>query len=47
MYGFEILLGIGAGCQAQTGFSVMQAIVDPSQVSQAITYMLLGLVPTP
>ncbi|KAL8695938.1 MAG: hypothetical protein Q9201_007895 [Fulgogasparrea decipioides] len=42
IYGFEILLGIGAGCQAQTGYAVMQAIVDPTQVSQAISFMLLA-----
>lgn len=42
IYGFEILLGIGAGCQAQTGYAVMQSLVDPLQVSQAISFMLLG-----
>lgn len=42
IYGFEILIGVGAGCQAQTGYAVMQAIVDPLQVFQAISFMLLG-----
>ena len=47
LYGFEILLGVGAGCQAQTGYAVMQAMVDRSQISQAISFMLLGkFVPT-
>ena len=42
VYGFGVLLGVGAGCQAQTGYAVMQAIVDRSQVSQAISFKLLG-----
>lgn len=36
IYGFEVLMGIGGGCQAQTGYAVLQALIDPSQVSQAL-----------
>lgn len=35
-------MGVGAGCQAQTGYAVLQALVDASQVSQALGFMMLG-----
>ncbi|KAL9005110.1 MAG: hypothetical protein Q9188_002098 [Gyalolechia gomerana] len=44
IYGFEVLMGIGGGCQAQTGYAVLQALIDPSQVSQALGFMMLGTV---
>ncbi|KAL8640851.1 MAG: hypothetical protein Q9228_002271 [Teloschistes exilis] len=42
IYGFEVLMGVGAGCQAQTGYAVLQALVDPSRVSDALGFMMLG-----
>lgn len=44
IYGYEVLMGIGAGCQAQTGYAVLQALVDPTQVSEALGFMMLGMV---
>lgn len=43
IYGFEVLMGVGAGCQAQTGYAVLQALIDPSKVSQALGFMMLGM----
>ncbi|KAI4243442.1 MAG: hypothetical protein L6R40_003444 [Gallowayella cf. fulva] len=42
IYGYEVLMGIGAGCQAQTGYAVLQALVDPTQVSEALGFMMLA-----
>ncbi|KAL8776860.1 MAG: hypothetical protein Q9194_002889 [Teloschistes cf. exilis] len=42
IYGFEVLMGVGAGCQAQTGYAVLQALVDPSRVSDALGFMMLA-----
>lgn len=42
IYGYEVLLGIGAGCQAQTGYAVMQTLVSPYELSHAISFMLLA-----
>ena len=36
-------MGVGAGCQAQTGYAVLQALVDPSLVSDALGFMMLGM----
>ena len=36
-------MGVGAGCQAQIGYAVLQALVDPSQVSDALGLMMLGI----
>ncbi|CAL8585088.1 hypothetical protein XPA_010666 [Xanthoria parietina] len=42
IYGFEVLMGVRAGCQAQTGYAVLQALVDPSRVSDALGFMMLA-----
>lgn len=36
-------MGVGAGCQAQTGYAVLQALVEPSRVSDAQGLMMLGI----
>ena len=41
MYGYEILVGIGAGCYAQAGYAVIQAIVEPSMMAYGIVFMML------
>lgn len=47
IYGFEVLLGIGAGAFIQAGYAVIQAVVDASDMSNAISFMMIGeFVPT-
>jgi hypothetical protein len=42
VYGYQILLGVGSGAYAQSGYGVIQAVVDPSMMSYAISFMMLG-----
>ena len=42
IYGYEVLVGIGAGCYAQAGYAVIQAVVEPSMMAYGIAYMMLG-----
>ena len=42
IYGYEVLVGVGAGCYAQAGYAVIQAVVDPSMMAYGIAYMMLG-----
>ncbi|KAI9835615.1 MAG: hypothetical protein M1837_003704 [Sclerophora amabilis] len=42
VYGFEILLGIGVGCTIQAGYAVIQVVVDFSEMSYGISFMMLA-----
>ncbi len=42
IYGFEALLGIGAGAYTQASFAVIQAILNPKDASAGVTLMLIG-----
>ena len=41
-YGYEALVGIGAGAYTQANFAVIQANVDPKDAGAGITLMLTG-----
>ncbi|KAL9023414.1 MAG: hypothetical protein Q9196_007218, partial [Gyalolechia fulgens] len=41
IYGYEVLLGVGSGAYIQAGYGVIQAIIEPSNMSYAITFMML------
>ena len=41
-YGYEALVGIGAGAYTQANFAVVQANVDPKDAGAGITLMLTG-----
>ncbi|KAL8739184.1 MAG: hypothetical protein Q9181_000075 [Wetmoreana brouardii] len=42
IYGYEVLLGLGAGCYIQAGFAVIQAILGPREMAYGIVFMMLG-----
>jgi hypothetical protein len=42
VYGYEVLLGFGVGAYLQAGYAVIQGVLDPSHMSYAITFMLVG-----
>ncbi|KAL8935279.1 MAG: hypothetical protein Q9211_004782 [Gyalolechia sp. 1 TL-2023] len=42
IYGYEVLLGVGSGAYIQAGYGVIQAIIEPSNMSYAITFMMLA-----
>lgn len=42
IYGYEILVGIGAGSYAQAGYAIIQTTVEPSMMAYGITFMMLG-----
>lgn len=40
IYGYQVILGIGLGSYLQSGYAVIQAILAPSDLAYAVTYML-------
>lgn len=42
IYGFEVMIAIGAGAYAQAGYAVIQAVVDPADMTNAITFIMIG-----
>ncbi len=44
IYGYSILIGIGAGMFAQASFSIAQATVKPEEIPQAVGYVVQGQV---
>ncbi|KAI9879110.1 MAG: hypothetical protein M1830_009563 [Pleopsidium flavum] len=42
IYGFEVLLGVGTGSYAQAGYAVIQAVIDPAEMSYGISFMMLA-----
>lgn len=41
-YGYEALVGLGAGAYTQANFAVIQPNVDPKDAGAGITLMLTG-----
>ncbi|KAF4624954.1 hypothetical protein G7Y89_g13216 [Cudoniella acicularis] len=44
IYGFEVLLGLGAGAFIQAGYAVIQTAVEPADMYYAISFMMLAQV---
>jgi hypothetical protein len=42
IYGYSVVLGIGAGSYCQASFSVAQASVEPAEISLAVGFITLG-----
>ncbi|KAI9878478.1 MAG: hypothetical protein M1830_000764 [Pleopsidium flavum] len=42
IYGFEVLLGVGTGSYGQAGYAVIQAVIDPAEMSYGISFMMLA-----
>lgn len=42
VYGYQVLLGLGAGCFVHAGFAVVQANVRPEDSVHGVTLMMLG-----
>ena len=42
IYGYQVLLGLGAGAYAQAGYAVIQVIVEPAMMAYGIGFMMLG-----
>lgn len=42
IYGYEVLIGIGAGAYTQANFAVVQANIEPKDAGAGITLMLVG-----
>ncbi|KAL8728429.1 MAG: hypothetical protein Q9166_005391 [cf. Caloplaca sp. 2 TL-2023] len=42
IYGYEVILGVGTGAYIQAGYGVIQAIMEPSNMSYAITFLMLA-----
>ena len=42
IYGYQVLLSIGAGAYARAGYAVIQAVVEPAMMADAMGFMMLG-----
>jgi len=42
IYGYNILIGVGAGCYIVTGFTVVQSLVPARDTSNAVAAMTIG-----
>lgn len=42
VYGYTVLLGVGTGAFLQSGFSIAQALVSPSEIPNAVSFMSIG-----
>lgn len=42
MYGYLALIGMGVGSSITAGFAVVQAMVEPNQVNNAVGFMSIG-----
>lgn len=42
IYGYTVLIGVGAGCYIVAGFSVIQSLVAPSNIANAVGVMAIG-----
>jgi MFS family permease len=45
VYGYTILIGAGAGCYLASGFAVMQSLVPLAEISSAIGFQAIGMLP--
>ncbi|KAF4470368.1 Major facilitator superfamily domain general substrate transporter, partial [Fusarium albosuccineum] len=44
IYGYNILIGVGAGCYIVIGFTVVQSLVPPRDIANAVAVMTIGKV---
>ena len=42
LYGYQVILGIGLGAYLQSGYAVIQAVLSPSDLAYAVSFMLSG-----
>ncbi|KAI1373463.1 MFS general substrate transporter [Hypoxylon crocopeplum] len=42
IYGLQVVLGIGTGAFSQAGFAIAQAMVEPTEIQNAISFMLIA-----
>ena len=42
VYGYEVLLGFGAGMGLQAGFAVIQAITKPELMTHGLGFIMIG-----
>ncbi|TPX12829.1 uncharacterized protein E0L32_006709 [Thyridium curvatum] len=42
IYGYTVLIGVGAGCYIVAGFSVIQSLVPPSDIANAVGVMAIA-----
>lgn len=42
IYGYNILIGVGAGCYIVTGFTVVQSLVPVGDTANAVAAMTIG-----
>ncbi|KAL1615416.1 hypothetical protein SLS56_011829 [Neofusicoccum ribis] len=42
IYGYEVLVALGAGAFAQAGYAVIQAVVDAAEMASALTFMMIA-----
>ena len=42
VYGYTVLMGIGAGSFLASSFAVVQALVSPEEISNAVGFMSIG-----
>lgn len=42
IYGYNILIGVGAGCYIVTGFTVVQSLVPAGDTANAVAAMTIG-----
>jgi hypothetical protein len=43
IYGFEVLLGLGAGAFVQAGYAVLFSILEPADMAFGTSFMMLGI----
>lgn len=41
-YGYQVLIGVGAGAYTQAGFAVVQAVLPPKDAGNGVTMMLIA-----
>ena len=42
IYGFEALLGLGAGGAVQAGYAVIQTVVPSTDLGYAVSFIMIG-----
>ena len=43
IYGFEALIGLGAGGSVQAGYAVIQTVVSGADLGYAVSFMMIGM----
>ena len=42
VYGYTVIIGVGAGCYLQAGYSVVQILVSPADIGNVVGFMSVG-----